>query len=168
VISRSNQLIAALAESYRNCIRGRPLVVVAVRCRAVSPLTAYLVETLVTLLGVVALAVLVLYGARRLGVGRPGGPIDLVGRLPLDGRRAVYLVRVGEVVYVVGASEAGLTKLGEHPLGDLDLTAASGPPPFRETLQRVLGRGDISTLAAPPSEPKSSAAKSGGASEPNG
>ena len=113
-----------------------------------SPLTAYVVETLVTLLGVVALAVLVLYGARRLGVGRPGGPIDLVGRLPLDGRRAVYLIRVGETVYVVGASEAGLTKLGEHPLDGLDLTEprAAGAS-FGETLQRVLGRSDPS--AAP-------------------
>lgn len=78
-----------------------------------SPVTSYLVETMVTLVGVVVLAVLVLYGGRRLGAGRPSGPLELVGRLPLDARRAVYLVRVGNLVYVVGASEAGLTRLGE-------------------------------------------------------
>jgi flagellar biogenesis protein FliO len=66
-----------------------------------SPLTSYIVETLITLLGVIALAVLVLYGARRLGVGRPAGPLSLVGRLPLDGRRAIYLVRVDKTVFVV-------------------------------------------------------------------
>jgi flagellar biogenesis protein FliO len=64
-----------------------------------SPLTSYLVETLVTLAGVVALAVLVLYGGRRLGLGRMSGPLELLGKLPLDPRRAVYLVRVGKVVY---------------------------------------------------------------------
>jgi len=40
--------------------------------------------------------------------------MELLGKLPLDGRRAVYLVRVTNTTYVVGASEAGLVKLGEH------------------------------------------------------
>ncbi len=108
-----------------------------------TPLTTYVVETLITLVAVIALAVLVLYGARRVGIGRPGGPIELVGRLPLDGRRAVYLVRVGPQVYVLGASEAGLTKLGESPASDLDLPPP--PPPgsggFPDVLARALGRG---------------------------
>ena len=59
-----------------------------------SPLAHYVLETLVTLLAIVALSVLVLLGARRAGMGRSAGPLELVGRLPLDGRRAVYLVRV--------------------------------------------------------------------------
>jgi len=124
----------------------------------VSPLTAYVVETLVTLLGVVALAVLVLYAARRLGVGSPGGPIDLVGRLPLDGRRAVYLVRVGEVVYVVGASEAGLTKLGEHARDVLDTgQVQSARMTFGDALQRVLRRPSGAAVGQnPPSEVESS------------
>jgi flagellar biogenesis protein FliO len=78
-----------------------------------SPLASYIVQTLVTLLGVTALAVAALYALRRTGFGRPSGPVDLVGRLPLEGRRAVYLVRVGRAVYVLGASEAGIVKLGE-------------------------------------------------------
>ncbi len=103
-----------------------------------SPLTKYVIETLVTLLGVIALAVLVLYGARRLGVGRPAGPVALVGRLPLDGRRAIYLVRVGKTVYVVGASEAGLAKLGE--LSDVGLELAGELPAaaaFKDVLAKV-------------------------------
>jgi flagellar protein FliO/FliZ len=79
----------------------------------VSPTASYLLETLVTLLAVLAIALLVLLGARRLGVGAPQGPLELVGRLPLDARRVIYLVRIGSQVLVVGASEAGLSKLGE-------------------------------------------------------
>ncbi|MDX2055444.1 MAG: flagellar biosynthetic protein FliO [Polyangiaceae bacterium] len=74
---------------------------------------SYVVQTSIILVGVSALAVLILYGARRAGLGRPNGPLELLGKLPLDGRRAVYLVRAGSTTYVIGASEAGLVKLGE-------------------------------------------------------
>jgi flagellar protein FliO/FliZ len=80
---------------------------------------SYVIQTVVTLAGVVALAVLVLYGARRAGVGRASGPLSVVGRLPLDGRRAVYLVRVGRAIYVIGVSDGGLVKLGEMAEADL-------------------------------------------------
>jgi flagellar protein FliO/FliZ len=121
-----------------------------------SPVAAYIVETLVTLLGVVVLAVVVLYGARRFGVGRPSGPLELIGRLPLDARRAVYLVRVGKLVYVVGASEGGLTRLGE-----LDAAAVPqadwGPPSprFGEILAKMARRetGGSSPPMPPPGNP---------------
>jgi flagellar biogenesis protein FliO len=107
----------------------------------VSPLGRYLVETLVMLVGVAGLAVLLLVAGRRLGVGRPSGPMELVGRLPLDGRRAVYLVRVGDTVYVVGASESGLSKLGEIPKDGLDLPKGDAVgKPFEAVLARVLGK----------------------------
>jgi flagellar biogenesis protein FliO len=107
----------------------------------VSPLGRYLVETLVMLVGVAGLAVLLLVAGRRLGVGRPSGPMELVGRLPLDGRRAVYLVRVGETVYVVGASESGLSKLGEIPKDGLELPKGDTVgKPFEAVLARVLGK----------------------------
>jgi flagellar biogenesis protein FliO len=121
----------------------------------VSPLAAYLVQTVVTLLGVVALAVLLLYGARRIGIGRPTGPIELVGRLPLDGRRVIYLIRVGGSVYVVAASEAGLNKLGELP-ADAVPSSAAARSGFAATLGRVLER------------PKGEAAQPGGDSQPGG
>jgi flagellar biogenesis protein FliO len=85
----------------------------------VSPLVVYVIQTAVTLAGVGALAVLLVYGARRAGVGRATGPLTVVGRLPLDARRALYLVRVGRAIYVIGASEAGLVKLGEMPETEL-------------------------------------------------
>lgn len=105
-----------------------------------SPLTEYVVETLATLLAVCGLAVAVLYGAQRLGVGRPTGPLALVGRLGLDGRRAVYLVRVGSQVYVVGASEAGLAKLGELRAEELEKALETEPTrSFANVLARVTG-----------------------------
>jgi flagellar biogenesis protein FliO len=93
----------------------------------VSPVSAYIVESFVTLAGVVLLAILVLYGARRFGFGRTQGPLELLGRLPLDARRTVYLVKVGKLVYVVGASEGGLVRLGEVTATDVDLRASSLP-----------------------------------------
>lgn len=104
--------------------------------------TMYIVQTVVTLLAVVALAVVVLYGARRLGIGRALGPAELVGRLPLDARRSVYLVRVGPKIYVLGASEAGLTKLGELP-GDVvhSPEIPRGSRSFAEVLSRTFDRG---------------------------
>jgi len=112
-----------------------------------SPLGTYLVETFVTLLAVVAIAVVVLVGARRLGIGRPHGPMRLIGRLPLDARRVLYLVRVADQVLVLGASEAGLTKLSElnaSELGDAEPPARSVG--FADVLARLRG-----TPASPPS-----------------
>jgi flagellar biogenesis protein FliO len=99
--------------------------------------TAYLIETFVTLAVVCGLAYAVLYGARKLGIGRARGPIELVGQLPLEARRAVYLVRVGAQVFVVAAGEGGFTKLGEIAAKDLDLGARRGEP-FDGVLARVL------------------------------
>ena len=105
-----------------------------------SPASAYLLETFVTLAAVLAVAALVLFGARALGVGAKSGPLELVGRLPLDARRVIYLVRIGPQVLVVGASEAGLTKLGEVD-GAVVGDAPPPPRPFAEVLRRVRGAG---------------------------
>src|SRR5438093_13707437 len=104
-----------------------------------SPTASYLVETFVTLVVVCLLAFVVLYGARRLGIGRPRGPIALVGQLPLDARRAIYLVKVGANVIVVGASEGGFTKLAEMAASDLPESEPT-PAPFADVLARVLRR----------------------------
>jgi flagellar biogenesis protein FliO len=98
----------------------------------------YLVETFVTLLGVCALAVVVLWSARRLGIGRPSGPIELCGHLPLDARRAIYLVKVREQVFIVGVSEGGFTKLGEIAASEMPAAAPTPGAPFGEVLARVL------------------------------
>jgi flagellar biogenesis protein FliO len=90
----------------------------------VSPLATYIVQTAVTLVAVGALALVVLYGARKAGLGRSHGPLELLGKLPLDGRRAIYLVRVAGRTYVLGASEGSMVKLGE-----LEAEAAASEEP---------------------------------------
>jgi len=99
----------------------------------------YLLETFFTLVVVCALAVAVLWGARRFGIGRATGSIKLVGQLPLDARRAIYLVKIGEQVIVVGASEGGLTKLGEMPASEVPREIEKAPLKFSEVLARVRG-----------------------------
>jgi flagellar protein FliO/FliZ len=100
-------------------------------------MAAYLVETLVTLLAVIAVAVLVLYGARRLGIGRVHGPMHVIGRLPLDPRRSVYLVRVANQVIVLGVSEAGITRLGDVDPDAIKNEPAAGPTRFADVLARL-------------------------------
>lgn len=113
-----------------------------------TPLATYIVETLVTLVAVVALAILVLAGARRFGLGRPLGPLELVGRLPLEARRAIYLVRVAERVLILAVSEAGIDKLGELDPSSLQpsLEHKGG---FRDVLAKILS-GRQPSDASPP------------------
>ncbi len=101
---------------------------------------SYLLETFVTLVAVCALAFVVLWGARRLGIGRPSGPIELRGHLPLDARRAIYLVKVGAQVFIVGVGEGGFTKLGEIPASELPEALPAGGSSFADVLSRVLSR----------------------------
>jgi flagellar biogenesis protein FliO len=108
-----------------------------------TPLSRYVLETVLTLGAVTGLAVVILYAARRVGIGKPSGPLSIAGRLVLDPRRAIYLVRVGDLVYVIGASEGGLSKLGELPPDKLEAFREAGAAPgfgFREVLGRVRGR----------------------------
>lgn len=101
----------------------------------------YVVETFVTLLAVCALAVAVLWGARRIGVGRPVGPMELLGRLPLDARRSICLVRVGARVFVVGVGDGTFTKLGEIGADALSpLEPGTSGKDFGQRLGRVLRR----------------------------
>ncbi len=62
----------------------------------------------------------------------------LVGRLPLDARRSLCLVRIADRVLVVGVSEAGLTRLSEldaSELGNLDEPQAA--PSFATVLGKL-------------------------------
>jgi flagellar biogenesis protein FliO len=105
----------------------------------VSPYAGYLVETFVTLAIVCGLAVLLLWGAKRAGFGRGSGPVELCGHVQLEARRAIYLVRVVDTVYVVGAGEGGFVKLGEVPASSLPTATATEARPFAEVLSRLLG-----------------------------
>lgn len=112
-----------------------------------SPEATYVLESLATVAVFGGALVLATWGIRKIGLSGVAGSkaIEVIARQPLDARRAIYLVRVGKRVLVVGASDGALTRLGStsvEALGvDLEATSASRPATsFRETLRRVLGR----------------------------
>jgi flagellar biogenesis protein FliO len=80
-----------------------------------AALESYVSESVAFLVVAGLLAVLLSLAARRVGAPRALGPVQLLARLPLEARRAVYVVRVVDRVLIIGSSEAGLTKLGELP-----------------------------------------------------
>ena len=114
---------------------------------------SYLLETFLMLVCVCGAAWAILFGARKLGFGRAKGPISMLGQLPLDARRSVFLVRVGPKVLVVGASEAGLTKLSEMDASELvetnapEKAAVAADTSFKDVLAKVLAKD-----AAPPKD----------------
>jgi flagellar biosynthetic protein FliO len=78
---------------------------------------AELAQTLMALAGVCALAWWLLrWGARR-GLGALAGPgagrVEVLERTTLDARRAIFLVRIGARVLVVGAGDQSLSLLTE-------------------------------------------------------
>jgi flagellar protein FliO/FliZ len=95
-----------------------------------AALESYVTESIALLSVVAVLAVLISWAARRAGLGRALGPVELLARLPLEPRRSVLVVRVADRVLIIGSSEAGLVKLGElrkDALGQLDAAAAVSP-----------------------------------------
>jgi hypothetical protein len=102
-----------------------------------AALESYVTESVAILLVVVLLAVLVSVAARRAGLGRPLGPIELLARLPLEPRRSVFVVRVVDRLLIIGSSEAGLVKLGELPKGALPARGAGGDRSFASLLEGV-------------------------------
>lgn len=120
-----------------------------------SPVTEYVVQAGITLLGIAALAFLLLFAVRRWGQPPAHGPLELVSRLPLDGRRALYLVRVQERLLVLAATDQQISKLAELRADDVpDLPAATSP--FASLLERVVRRPEA-TAAANPAQPAPSA-----------
>jgi len=102
-----------------------------------AALESYVTESVAILL-VVALVVLVVsLAARRAGLGRSLGPIELLARLPLEPRRSVYVVRVVDQLLIIGCSEAGLVKLGELPKGALPESGVRHERSFASLLEGV-------------------------------
>lgn len=102
-----------------------------------AALESYVTESVVILLVVALLVVGVSLAARRAGLGRALGPIELLARLPLEQRRSVYVVRVVDRLLIIGCSEAGLVKLGELPKGALPASGASPERSFASLLEGV-------------------------------
>jgi flagellar protein FliO/FliZ len=102
-----------------------------------------LLQTLFALAGVCVLAWVVLrWGAQRgFGTGRLGGNVRVVERIPLDPRRALYVVKAGERVLLLGVGDGAaptlLTELDPAML-PAPTTNAAGTS-FREVLARLRG-----------------------------
>jgi len=110
-----------------------------------------LLQTLFALGAVCVLAWVVLrWGARRgIGMGALGGRVRVLERIALDPRRALYIVKVGDRVLLLGAGDGGSPALiTEIDPDTLPPEAARKPTgeAFRDVLDRITGR------ARPPAE----------------
>lgn len=117
-----------------------------------AALESYVTESVAILLVIALLAALVSLAARRAGLGRALGPIELLARLPLEPRRSVYVVRVVDQLLIIGSSEAGLVKLGELPKGALAASGAVHDRSFASLLEGVWRGASPVRPAAPSSE----------------
>lgn len=105
-----------------------------------SPEATYVLESLGTIAVFGGALYVATWGLRRLSGQRAGGPLEILARQPLDGRRAVYLVRVGKRVLIIGATDGALTRLGSTSLDAIEgeLPSAPASSSFREVLSRTL------------------------------
>jgi flagellar biogenesis protein FliO len=134
-----------------------------------AALESYVTESIALLIVIAALAVLVLFGARRAGLGKVLGPVELLARLPLEARRSVYVVRVVDRVLILGASEAGLVKLGELDKDAVGAVDAEPRTTFASLLEAVWRRpsaarepaADVASATGGEREPPRSARTSG-------
>lgn len=100
-----------------------------------------LLQTLLALGAVCILAWAVLRWSAKRGLGFGGGKrVRVLERVSLDSRRALYLVQIGERVFLIGAGDAAapsvLAELEEGELPELPEPASS----FAEVLGRLRGK----------------------------
>ncbi len=74
---------------------------------------SYLVSTTLALIAVCAIAVLALRALRPGGLGRARGGLKLLGVLPLETRRSVYVIEAGGRCFLVGGGDGPLAVLAE-------------------------------------------------------
>ena len=102
-----------------------------------------LLQGLLALAAVCVLAWVVLrWGARRgLGMAGDTGRVRVLERVPLDARRSLYLLRIGDRVLLVGAGDGAaptvLAELSPDELPPAPERAATG---FADVLKRMAGR----------------------------
>jgi flagellar protein FliO/FliZ len=102
---------------------------------------AALLQSALALAAVCALAWWALrWGARRGVLPAGNGRVAVIERAALDPGRAVYVVRVGERVLVVGASEQSLSLLAELRPEELPAPTVQAPARgFAELVARLRG-----------------------------
>jgi flagellar protein FliO/FliZ len=107
-----------------------------------------LLQTIFALAAVCVLAWVVLRWSARRGLGVGRGRIRVIERVPLEGRRSLYLIEIGERVLLVGAGEGGapalLTELDPSELPPV----AAQPASFAELVARLRERGEAKPPAA--------------------
>ena len=102
---------------------------------------------LTTLLVLVVVCVVVMVAARYAGRwlgGRASGDglVKVRARVPLEPRRALYLIEVGGRTLLVGSSEGGVTLVSEVDPGEVVAPAAGPPRGFAALVAQALaGRG---------------------------
>lgn len=95
-----------------------------------------LLQTLLALAAVCILAWVVLKWSRGRGLAMGGRRVKVLERVPLDGRRSLYLVEVAGRVLLVGAGEQGALGV----LAELDpdaLPAVPEAPPLSELVAKL-------------------------------
>ena len=114
-----------------------------------------LVQTLLALAAVCILAWVVLrWSAGRGLAGLAGGQrIEVLERAHLDARRTLYLVKIGERAFLVGAGDGGAPSLlAEIPASELPAVRAT------RSFAEVLGRARAANKEPPKDEAKEPAA----------
>ena len=107
-----------------------------------SPEATYVLESLATIAVFGGALYAATWGVRRLSGPRGRGPLEVLAKQPLDGRRAIFLVRVGKRVLIVGSSDGALTRLGSTSLAAIEAELETPDAPnktFRDALSRALG-----------------------------
>jgi flagellar protein FliO/FliZ len=98
-----------------------------------------LLQTLLALAAVCILAWVVLRWSARRGFGMHKGRVRVIERVPLEGRRSLYLVRIGDRVLLIGAGEGGAPSLIAE-LDPSELPPAPEPGPgLSEILAKLRG-----------------------------
>lgn len=127
-----------------------------------------LLQTVLALILVCALAYVFLrYGLKWL-LPKQKGRLDamkVIDRLPLDGRRMIYLVEIGKKVFIIAATDTSVSKVGEldgeeaseiirHKEGEKMRAEASGTKNlFRDVLDRVRDRRSGTRRNEKPADP---------------
>ena|SRR5688572_19795791 len=106
-------------------------------------------------LGLVCLlAWLALRWLSRRGVGRSGGPLQVVARCALEPRRSVYVIEAAGRCFLVGVGDGPMSLLAELDAVAVKAAVVAAPEPlsgaaFGAVLARVLGSKTQSKRDAP-------------------
>ena len=87
-----------------------------------SPEVTYILQSLGTVVVFGGAVWLATWGLRKIGINpKHQNVLEILARQPLEHRRAIYVVRIGKKVLVIGASDGSLTRLASMPVDSLDV-----------------------------------------------